>query len=264
MENPSNPESTSQETVTAETSATVETVEGGSGEPTVVTENDSFVEANTPAEGVEAAEVETSSYADGKYKSVGELENGYKELQASYSKKLGGFDGSPEDGYSLGLPEGQEPQYLAGEQEMVSMLQEWGAENQLSQEGFKGLVEGYTRMNDEVNNKRMNAEFEKLGDNANQRLTNVTDFLTQNVGKELTDALAKDMMSANAIMAVEKLIEQTKGYKPAPSGTSKNAQAVSRDKIQEMRFAMDEFGQRKMSNPQYRAQVLKLESQLQG
>jgi len=53
-----------------------------------------------PTETVEATTDEVAiSYVDGKFDSVSALETSYKELQSSYSKKLGGFDGSPEDGY---------------------------------------------------------------------------------------------------------------------------------------------------------------------
>ncbi len=237
---------TSPETVATE--ATQEVAQETSTETTV--------EATTVSDTTGEAEA-TTSYLDGKYNSVGALEDGYKELQKSYSQKLGGFEGAPDEGYTL--PEGE---LSEGDQGMVAMLQEWGGENSLSNDGLNSLVQKYAEHQETEKTSRIEAEFQKLGENADRRLANARDFLTTNLGEDATKALAANMQTAGSIEAIEKLISMTKGTKQAPAQAN---EGVSKEKLQTMRFAVNENGERRMSvDPAYRKHVMELEAKAKG
>lgn len=190
--------------------------------------------------------VSETSYLDGKYKSVGDLEDAYRNLQSSYSTKLGAFDGAPEE-YTL--PEGE----LAGaDQANLAFLQQWGKENQLSNDGLNSFAEGYSQMQTQQRTAQIDAAYKELGENADRRLANVRDYLTKHLGEEGTKALAANMNDAASIQAIEALISKTKGAAPA---NVPSTQAYTKEGLEKMRFAKDEHGARKMDDPAYRKAV---------
>ncbi len=202
--------------------------------------------------------VSETTYVDGKFTSVGDLENSYKELESSYSKKLGGFEGAPE-AYEFG-----EAELSDNEKGMRDMLSGWGAENQLSQSGFEGLVGKYNEYQESVRNAGIDQAMVDLGDNAEGRLTAARDFLNANLGEDATKALAANMNTAGSIEAIERLIAMSKSAPPAPNKIAENTFA-GKEKLEALRFALDDNGQRKMSiDPEYRKMVLKMEAQARG
>ncbi len=194
---------------------------------------------------------ENTTYVDGKFDSVGKLEDSYRELQKSYSQKLGSFDGAPE-AYAANEAFTNDPAY--------DMLTQWGQDNQMSQDGLDSLANQYQEFQYQQNEANLTAEFAKLGENASQRLDNARDFLVANIGESATEALGSNMGNAAAIEAIESLIGLAKAPKvaEAPANT-----AVSAEKVQAMRFATNENGDRLMSvDPSYRNKVLQAEASL--
>ena len=202
---------------------------------------------------VETHEGETQSettYANGKYNSVSALEEGYANLQKSYSQKLGKFTGAPEDGYSL------EGEGLEGN----PVLEAWGKENQLSNEGYNALVKS---MNEDAAAKAeafKTEQLQRLGENADYRLRNIVDFAKANFGEESVATLDNMIQTAEGVELIEKLI---KGQKGADRPAEVKANPIDADKVKEMRFAVDKNGNRRMSvDPEYRARVESLEKEL--
>ena len=202
---------------------------------------------------VETHEGETQSettYANGKYNSVSALEEGYANLQKSYSKKLGKFTGAPEEGYSL------ESEGLEGN----PVLEAWGKENQLSNEGYNALVKS---MNEDAAAKAeafKTEQLQRLGENADYRLRNIVDFAKANFGEESVATLDNMIQTAEGVELIEKLI---KGQKGADRPAEVKANPIDADKVKEMRFAVDKNGNRRMSvDPEYRARVESLEKEL--
>ena len=69
-------------------------------------------------------------------------------------------------------------------------------------------------------------------------------------------------VGAKGIEAIEKMMKLSQGSAPAPVNT---APAIDADKLKAMRFAKDEFGNRRMStDPAYRQKVLEAEAALRG
>jgi len=190
-------------------------------------------------------ETTETTYAEGTFKSVSDLEKGYTELRSSYSKKLGGFDGAPEA-------------YKYNEEFVKNdFIDKWGAENQLSQTGLESLVTGYEASQNEQMEAYQAEQIKALGDTAQERMTNVNDFLNANLG----EAHGVDVQSAKGIEGIEKLIAMTKQTAPA---TQESRPTMDKEQVKAMRFAVDKnSGERRMSvDPEYRAKVEALELQM--
>jgi hypothetical protein len=208
-----------------------------------------------PETTVEGGDTQTTTkYAD-KYDSVSELEKAYTELQSSYSTKLGGFTGAPEEGYKL--PEGE---ISDSEKAMIDMLGEWGTAHQLNNDGFVELVSKYTELQTANKEAQIQAEFQKLGEGAETRLKNTRDWIAANLGEDAVKSLAKTMTTAESVQAMEKLIGMTKQAAPA---VTQAEQFLSAEKVKEMRYAVNDNGDRLMSiDPKYRQEVLRAEAAL--
>ncbi len=211
---------------------------------TVVTDN------GTPTE-------QTISYAGGKYDSVSALENGYSELQKSYSQKLGGFDGSPEN-YELADGVESNPQ--------VEALMKWGKDNQLNNEALNSIIEMSNATSDiqaEEQNKAREAYVQEqkdlLGVDAQARLANLSDWAKVQIGEESMEAFNGMITSAKGVEIIESFMKSSQGTSPSQV---QSKQVVDRDTLSTMRFAKDEFGNRKMSSdPAYRAKVEAMEAE---
>jgi len=220
--------------------------------------------ANSPTEEVVAteetgaeAEVATEEQSDGviyagKFKTVSDLEKSYQELQSTFSKKMGAFEGAPEN-YTT--PEGFEdndPNF-----EFVS---QWGKDNNMSEKGLHDLVTQYRDNQQAMQEEYMKAEVEKLGKDADYRIKNVTDWAKANLGEGYVDSLNASFPGAQGIEALEKIMKLTTVQQPAQKSQAPMADA---EQIKAMRFAKDEFGNRKMStDPSYRKRVEALEAEL--
>jgi hypothetical protein len=194
-------------------------------------------------------EITETLYLDGKYKSVSDLENGYRELNKSYTQKtqeFGSFQGAPEEyTYNEGV-------------EASDFATKWGKENQLSNDGLNSLVDGYNKYQEEQIVEYQNTQLEALGENGKERIQNVNDYLNANLGEDH----GLDVDSAKGVEALERLISSSKQAAPVSRPTAPSA---NRDDIREMRFAKDEYGNRKMSSdPAYRAKIEALEREMLG
>lgn len=191
----------------------------------------------------------------GKYKSVSDLEKAYSELQSSYSKKLGAFEGSPEE---YARPEGIEE----GDSSF-DFITQWGKDNNLSQDGLESLIgqfkEQATEQYEAQQKEYIQGEMEKLGKDADYRIKNATDWVSANLGEDFVGAINDMLPGAKGIEAIEKLMKTTSAQTPTEASPTKS---LDMEQIKGMRFAKDEFGNRKMSvDPAYRKRVEALEAE---
>lgn len=227
-------------------------------ETTTVASTEPTVEATTTNE--TTGETTETTYAGGKFKSASALEQGYTELQKSYSQKLGAFDGSPE---AYTLAEGKEAN------DFTSFVETWGKDNQLSNDGFNSMSDAYNKFqeeqakaNDLAQQNYLKAEREKLGEHADTRLKNATDWLKANLGEESINVVDKMMGGAEGIEVIEKIMKLTNGTSPTSIPATIKPDA---DKVKAMRYAKTENGERRMSvDPAYRAKVMEAEALLRG
>ncbi len=216
-----------------------------SEETTQPSEAPAATEATTEATTTEGA---TTSYLDGKYDSVSGLEQGYKELQSSYSSKTAEYSKAMQG--KTGAPEA----YEYGEGITVSEgMEAYAREQGYSNDALNELAGAYNADRQEQSQAYATAQREILGKDAEARLTNVGDWLTANAGEQ-AGALRASMTSAEAIIGMERLMKQGAGTQAA--AVAQPASVVDRDTLNAMRYEVDRYGERKMSSdPQHRAKV---------
>ena len=191
------------------------------------------------------------TYAN-KYNSVDDLETGYNELQSNYSTKtaeykktMGGFIGSPEEGYAL------EEGVLGN-----GSIETWGKENGLSNDGYVSMVTAMNTAKEEADNAFITVQMGLLGANGTEPINNLIDVAkAQDIDTDVLDTMTT---TAAGVEVLEQLFKGVTGTVADTSATG----VSSADELKAMRFATDEFGRRKMSSsPEYRARVEKLEAE---
>lgn len=232
------------ENATVETSAPTEATEGSTTE--VTTEID-----GQPTE-------QTTTYVNGKYNSVTALEEGYTNLQ----KRFGSFTGAPE---AYEMAEGKE---INGDHPLLAELQQYGKDNNLSNEGYNALVD--VLVQNEISTQeemKQQAEevYKSLGENAPARIQNIDDFLNANaqLSEEQVALVEQAKGLPGGVELLESFISMSKSSAPAPQEVAAPVQNFTREKLNEMQFAKDEFGNRKMSmDANYRKKVEEYHKQL--
>jgi hypothetical protein len=201
------------------------------------------------ADGVQGTGEKPDYYLD-KYSSLAEQAKAYPELQ----QKFGAFKGSPDE-YTMA--DGTE---YNSEHPLFAEIQAYGKENNLSQEGYQGLVN--VLLDNEKANIAEQEEMTKqvmkdLGPNANERVQNIDDFLNANMEasddmKGLVD-LAKGQ--PGGVELLEAFIGMTKKTAPASEQVVAPIKTFNKEELHSMQFAKDEYGNRKMNDPSYRKMV---------
>lgn len=195
-------------------------------------------------------------YLDGKYKSVTELENGYKELQSSYTKKtqeyketMGAFSGAPEQ---YELEDG-----LTVDENLIN----WAKEHKFTNEALNDFVKLQTEMQQKQLEEYTQSEVKKLGKNAKERIKNASDWARANLGEQFAEALNNQFVGAMSIEAIEKMMQISKN--PMPT-TQKTNTLIDKEKLDFMQFQeKDAHGERKyVSDPAFRKKVLELRESL--
>lgn len=181
------------------------------------------VATETATESVESTEAtvvnnegETQSettYLDGKYKSVSDLEVGYKELQSTFSKKTAEYNKAM--GGQTGAPEAYE---FAEGVEVSDSIQEYARENNFSNEALNGLVEAYQASQSAKVQEHVAAQKELLGKDAETRLNNVQDWARANGADDAT--FQSMMTSAKSVEFMESVMKMSQGTAAAPAPAS--------------------------------------------
>lgn len=225
-------------------------------QPSESTEEGNTSEATT-VDNEGNAQSETT-YLDGKYKSVSDLENGYKELQSAFSKKTAEYNENIKQYAQTQAPEEYELAEGVEVTPRIETLIDFGKEYNLSNEALNEIIARDKDISSKLQERYISEQKELLGKDADARLKNVKDWAIANNADEAT--FNSMMSSAKAVEFMEKVMKGSMGTTPtnAPS-----APTIDKDTLRQMRFAKDEYGNRKMSSdPSYRAKVEALEQQL--
>ena len=137
-------------------------------------------------------------YKADKYKSVAEQAKAYTELE----KKVGGFTGAPKDGYEL--VEG-----VDSDDALWQELVEFGSETNMSQAAMHRAWELLTAQEQAVEEVSVEAEMEKLGDNAVERIKVVEQYMKNNLDSDTYERLRYAVNSAESVELVEALVKAT-------------------------------------------------------
>jgi hypothetical protein len=168
-----------------------------------------------------------------KYDSVAEQAKGYNEL----SKRFGGFTGAPED-YALNAPEefGEHPDgsWFDGEDANVTFIKDFGREQNMSQEAFDALTQGWLRHTVGNLQEVQAAEMQALGPQAGDRLDAIEKYGKANLSPEGFANLKGVVTSAVAVEVVEELIAKSKNAVMVDSAKTQTNTGLTREKLDEM------------------------------
>jgi len=187
-----------------------------------------------------------------KYKTVSAQAEAYNELES----KFGSFSGAPKDGYSI---EGVDIE----DSPLLKLTAEWGAENQLSNEGLGSLIEKVNALaTEQIEQDAVNAK-EALGENADKRLGDISLWGKNNLSPEEFTQFQGLAQTAGHVGVIEKLIGMTKNSKLVKADTVATDATTASDELKEMQLATDpKTGKRMMDNPEYRAKYNAKKAQL--
>lgn len=181
-----------------------------------------------------------------KYTSVAEQAKAYTEL----NKKFGSFTGAPKDGYKL--PEG-----FDAEDALAQEVIKFGTDSNLNQEGFDKLMElaaTQAQVTQDVNHE---AEMQKLGDNAPQRIKQLEVFLRDKMGGDY-DSVRDMITDANGVMLAEKIMKAMQPASLPIDGVEVPGKPTWADIEAEM-YRTDENGQSLRSvDPNHEAKIQKM------
>lgn len=211
-----------------------------------------WVNPSDDNEGVAGSGEAPEWYKGSKYKSVAEQAKAYTELE----KKLGAFTGAPDE---YALPEDVE---LDLSDPMYKTFMEIGKKHGMNNDMFTETVTAVAQLQAKQAEERMAHELKQLGNNADYRLKNISDWAMSRLSVDEFEAFKGMLTSAKAVEAVEKIMKQSMGTKVANENQVVPTPTVTKEKLREMQFAVDEFGNRRMNDPEYRKQFEKLASQL--
>jgi hypothetical protein len=237
------------ETTQQTTDTTVDTTTDTTQETTETTETTSDGEVKFLfADGV-GGEGEAPEWFKGdKYKTVSDQAKAYTELES----RFGAFTGAPKDGkYEI---EGMDFE----ESPLLKLTAEWGAENQLSTDGLKSLIEKVNGLAQEQIEQDSIAAREALGENADKRLNDLSEWGKNNLSPEEFEQFQGLAQNAGQVEVLEKILAKTKNSKLVDTSATPTTQADTEGELKKMQLATNERGQRLMEvDPAYRAKVTK-------
>jgi hypothetical protein len=135
---------------------------------------------------------------------------------------------------------------------------EIGKKHGMNNDMFTETVTAIAQLQQEQAEARMQQEMKALGNNADYRLKNISDWAQSRLGVDEFDALKSMLTSAKSVEVIEKIMKQSMGTKIADESKVIASPTLTKEKIKEMQFAKDEFGNRKMNDPEYRKQFNEL------
>jgi len=111
-------------------------------------------------------------------------------------------------------------------------------------------------MDIEAKEAEITREIENLGENGQQRIDNVNDWLKANVSEGLRDMLGGAVQTAEHIEELENFIKGNKPQSVAPAEIVASTSKYNQEGLDELMFATNERGQRLSSvDPKHREKV---------
>ena len=189
-----------------------------------------------------------------KYGSVEDQAKAYPEL----AKRFGGFEAAPEGDYVM--PENFNGQFV--DQALIDIVGELGKENNMSQTMFNqmiGKIDEFYTQHDEQN---IAAQMEALGENAEQRIQDVNDWLNANAPEELLGFITDNAQNAQVVEALEFFIGKSKGT-PLANNHVEQPTGITQSEYAVMLSEKDANGNLKISTDKaYKQKMEKLAAEL--
>lgn len=204
-----------------------------------------------------AGDDDQSWFLKDKYKTVEDQAKAYPELQ----KKLGESNkllGAPEGDYELTMPEGIDGEFIADSPSVNNVLA-YAKENNLSQDVVTGLIHAFVAGEAELNQTSVDREMKALGDNADRRLKDLSDYGAANLDQETYDAFRAVASTAAGVKVLEAMKGLNREHKLPGNGDDNinlSKSGHTPESLKEMSAAKDDNGHRKMStDPAYKKKV---------
>jgi len=191
-------------------------------------------------------------YKPDKYKSISDQAKAHTELE----KKFGAFIGAPKDGYEA--PEGVDK-----DDALFQSLVEFGKDTNMSQEGLGKAWELLTTQSGVAEEVSQEDELAKLGDNAQERITNVSNALKFKLGEDY-DKVKDLVTNADSVILAEMLI---KSYAPKklPVDGGENPTGVTRAEIEVLMQEKDSSGNlRRSTDKEFDKKITRMWTELLG
>ena len=204
--------------------------------------------------------------ADGRSEQEAALEQakGYNELRSQF----GAFTGAPDE-YEAKLSDElvEAGVVLDADDPLMEAAMAYAKEANMSQDGFSGMIELYAKAQlaehqalEELKAEQMKA----LGPDAAKRVEGINNWIDANMDAETAEGLRGVIQSADGLKAVEQLIAKTRNAPVAPNDAPP-APSVSAEEVQQMQFATDEHGNRKINiDPAFRKEYERKRDALYG
>lgn len=170
-----------------------------------------------------------------KYHTMADQAKAYPEL----ASKFGGFTGAPEN-YEMTMPEGIEGE-IATDDPLIGAFQDWAKENNLNQSGFTDIMHMFIKNEHETTGTNRETELNAIGDKAQERLQNVSDFAQANMSPDGFEGLKSILTTAQGMHAVEELIGLSRTPKIPDTSTAVTAVSKSdiRTRMGDPRYSSD-------------------------
>lgn len=188
----------------------------------------------------------------------------YSELE----KRFGSFTGAPEE-YAIGLSEELTEQGVEIDKDdpMLEAATKFAQDAGMSQEGFNGMLNLYA-MNQlamqKAEQEAMVADIASLGDNADRRINNLTQWANKNMPADLAEGFKDMAVSSDAVKAMEQMVSMTRAA-PIQANEAAPVGGVTQAEVNQMQFAKDEFGNRKIAtDPSFRKEYEQKRDMLYG
>lgn len=189
------------------------------------------------------------------------------------SSKFGAFTGAPE-AYEFKLSDDLTANgiELDADNPLIAKFTEMAKEANMSPEMANSLVNMFVEGQhadhlgaEAAQETYFNEQMTLLGDNAQQRVSNIVNWSKANLTPEQVAGLEEATTTAAGVQAVEALIAKSRNA-PMQTSNGVEASAVSMAEIEALQFAKDEHGNRKMStDPAYAKMVRqKIEQAMPG
>lgn len=188
-----------------------------------------------------------------KFKSVDQQAKSYKELE----KRFGGFTGAPEDDYVL--PEDLKDAPF--DEGIVGVFKEVGKEHNMSQKMFDDVLAKVYEHQMVAQEKALETQMARLGENAQQRIGTVQNWLNTNAPTDIIQKITPMANSAEAVEVIEWFMEKSKGTKVANNNVAPQTQ-MTESEFAEKLMAKDKHGNLKTStDPEYKKYIDELTRQ---
>lgn len=217
------------------------------------------------AEGVPGIGEPPEYFKKDKYANITEQAKAYRELE----KRFGSFTGAPEE-YAVNIAEEltEKGIEITKDDPLYEEAIKFAKESHMSQEGFDNMMNLYAMSKlseiEQVNEFKQN-ELKSLGPRAQERINSLVTWGKANLPDELYEGFEAMPINANAVKALEHIIQMTRSAPITPSNGQPASGAVSEEELRQMQFEKDQYGNRRLqTDPAFRAKFRKLSSQLWG